>query len=55
MYLYYYIMKYQETTFEEYISAVEKHNLHPELENLFNQQTHDSAKQHEFTQYNTTL
>lgn len=35
-------MKYQETTFEEYINAVEKHNLHPELENLFNQQTHNN-------------
>jgi len=30
-----YIMKYQETTFEEYLSALEKYNMHPELNCLF--------------------
>jgi hypothetical protein len=29
-------MKYQETSFEEYINALEKYNMRPELEKLFN-------------------
>jgi len=35
MYLYHYIMKYQETTFEEYLNALEKYNMRPELDKLF--------------------
>ena len=30
-----YIMKYQETTFDEYICASEKYNLHPQYETIF--------------------
>jgi len=35
MYLYNYIMKYQETSFEEYLNALEKYNMRPELDILF--------------------
>ena len=30
-----YIMKYQETTFEEYLNALEQYNMRPEIDNLF--------------------
>jgi hypothetical protein len=33
-------MKYYETHFEEYITSIEKHNLHPELINIYNKLPH---------------
>ena len=35
MYLHHYIMKHQETTFEEYLNALERYNMRPELDRLF--------------------
>ena len=30
-------MKFYESSFDDYVTSCEKYNLHPEIENIFNQ------------------